>query len=247
MSKHGLDREALGRFSASACQTRGRTARVCRRAIANGWNVSTGVSFAPSTCRRGAAYRRGDHSQSGAGSGAGAEERVAPARGAGHRGRKQGPQKRAAPRAVSSLGPTTRPLGPIADAIEEFRVQFVDLSYLDAVQSAHAALGTAQGDSRPSGSNWLRCSAVPLTVITRHWTPPTPSTACLGTGPLTATEGTVNTNISIPDNRLAAFCKANGITRFALFGSVLRDDFGPDSDVDVLVEFQPERIPGSWV
>ena len=33
-------------------------------------------------------------------------------------------------------------------------------------------------------------------------------------------------------------------TRLALFGSVLRDDFGPDSDVDVLVEFKPERIPG---
>ena len=54
----------------------------------------------------------------------------------------------------------------------------------------------------------------------------------------------MNTNISIPENRLAAFCKANGITRFALFGSVLLDDFGPDSDVDVLVEFEPERIPG---
>ena len=40
-------------------------------------------------------------------------------------------------------------------------------------------------------------------------------------------------DISIPENRLAAFCKANGITRLALFGSVLRDDFGPDSDVDV--------------
>lgn len=38
----------------------------------------------------------------------------------------------------------------------------------------------------------------------------------------------MNTNSSIPENRLAAFCKANGITRLALFGSVLRDDFGPD-------------------
>ena len=56
--------------------------------------------------------------------------------------------------------------------------------------------------------------------------------------------GAMNTNISIPENRLAAFCKANGIARLALFGSVLRDDFGPDSDVDVLVEFQPERVPG---
>ena len=54
----------------------------------------------------------------------------------------------------------------------------------------------------------------------------------------------MNTNICIPENRLAVFCKVNGITRLALFGSVLRDDFGPDSDVDVLVEFEPERIPG---
>ena len=54
----------------------------------------------------------------------------------------------------------------------------------------------------------------------------------------------MNTNISILENRLAAFCKANGITRLALFGSVLRDDFGPDSDVDVLVEFEQKRIPG---
>ena len=54
----------------------------------------------------------------------------------------------------------------------------------------------------------------------------------------------MKTNISIPENRLAAFCKANGIARLALFGSVLRADFGPDSDVDVLVEFEPRRTPG---
>ena len=54
----------------------------------------------------------------------------------------------------------------------------------------------------------------------------------------------MNTTISISKERLADFCKANGITRLALFGSVLRDDFGPDSDVDVLVEFESERIPG---
>ncbi|MYC97566.1 MAG: nucleotidyltransferase [Caldilineaceae bacterium SB0661_bin_32] len=32
--------------------------------------------------------------------------------------------------------------------------------------------------------------------------------------------------------------------RLAVFGSALRDDFGPDSDIDLLVEFEPERIPG---
>ena len=45
--------------------------------------------------------------------------------------------------------------------------------------------------------------------------------------------------IELPRERLAAFCRANGIRRLALFGSVLRDDFRPESDVDVLVEFQP--------
>jgi uncharacterized protein len=45
--------------------------------------------------------------------------------------------------------------------------------------------------------------------------------------------------IEISRERIEAFCRANGIRRLALFGSVLRDDFRPDSDVDVLVEFQP--------
>jgi predicted nucleotidyltransferase len=45
--------------------------------------------------------------------------------------------------------------------------------------------------------------------------------------------------IEIQKERIAAFCRANGICRLALFGSILRDDFRPDSDVDVLVEFQP--------
>ena len=45
--------------------------------------------------------------------------------------------------------------------------------------------------------------------------------------------------IEIPQERIAAFCQANGIHRLALFGSILRDDFRPESDIDVLVEFQP--------
>ncbi len=45
--------------------------------------------------------------------------------------------------------------------------------------------------------------------------------------------------IEIPHQRIVAFCHANGIRRLALFRSVLRDDFTPHSDVDVLVEFQP--------
>src|SRR4051812_25046980 len=38
--------------------------------------------------------------------------------------------------------------------------------------------------------------------------------------------------------RLVDFCQRNGIRKFSLFGSVLRDDFGPESDIDVLVEFE---------
>jgi hypothetical protein len=44
--------------------------------------------------------------------------------------------------------------------------------------------------------------------------------------------------IDIPKERVADFCRRNRIRRLALFGSVLRDDFGPASDVDVLVEFE---------
>jgi hypothetical protein len=43
--------------------------------------------------------------------------------------------------------------------------------------------------------------------------------------------------IDIPKDRIAEFCRKWKITEFSLFGSVLRDDFGPESDVDVLVSF----------
>lgn len=43
---------------------------------------------------------------------------------------------------------------------------------------------------------------------------------------------------------LAEFCRRHGIRRLALFGSVLREDFGPASDIDLLVEFEPCRTPG---
>ena len=55
----------------------------------------------------------------------------------------------------------------------------------------------------------------------------------------------MNQQVFVPQHdRLAAFCRANGISRLAIFGSALRDDFGPDSDIDVLVEFEPARTPG---
>ncbi len=48
----------------------------------------------------------------------------------------------------------------------------------------------------------------------------------------------------IPREKIAEFCRQHHIRRLSLFGSVLRDDFGPDSDVDALVEFEPDHTPG---
>jgi predicted nucleotidyltransferase len=50
--------------------------------------------------------------------------------------------------------------------------------------------------------------------------------------------------IDIPRQAVADFCRRHGIRRLSLFGSVLRDDFRPDSDVDVLVEFLPGKAVG---
>ena len=50
--------------------------------------------------------------------------------------------------------------------------------------------------------------------------------------------------INIPREKIEAFCKRNHIRKLAFFGSVLRDDFGPKSDIDVLVEFEPGKTPG---
>lgn len=54
----------------------------------------------------------------------------------------------------------------------------------------------------------------------------------------------MNPKITVSRTALATFCQERGIKRLAVFGSALRDDFGPDSDIDLLVEFEPERIPG---
>ena len=50
--------------------------------------------------------------------------------------------------------------------------------------------------------------------------------------------------IEFQDEKIAAFCRRHGIARFALFGSILSDEFAADSDVDVLIEFLPGRVPG---
>jgi predicted nucleotidyltransferase len=56
----------------------------------------------------------------------------------------------------------------------------------------------------------------------------------------------MTTNIHIPDEQVAAFCERHHIRRLWLFGSVLRDDFRPDSDIDVLAEFEPGYEPTSF-
>ena len=50
--------------------------------------------------------------------------------------------------------------------------------------------------------------------------------------------------IQVPTERIVEFCNRHHIRRMALLGSVLRDDFRPDSDVDVLVEFEPGQVVG---
>ena len=51
-------------------------------------------------------------------------------------------------------------------------------------------------------------------------------------------------HINIPKDRIEEFCKRHHIRKLSLFGSALRDDFSPESDLDILVEFDPAHIPG---
>lgn len=50
--------------------------------------------------------------------------------------------------------------------------------------------------------------------------------------------------ILVPTEKIQEFCRRHHISRLAIFGSALRDDFRPDSDLDVLVEFEPGHVPG---
>ena len=54
----------------------------------------------------------------------------------------------------------------------------------------------------------------------------------------------MNTAVSVSREALAAFCREHGVRRLSVFGSALREDFGPESDIDVLVEFEPDRTLG---
>ena len=50
--------------------------------------------------------------------------------------------------------------------------------------------------------------------------------------------------MDLPRNEIADLCRRHHIRKLALFGSVLRDDFRPDSDIDVLVDFEPGYAVG---
>ncbi len=52
------------------------------------------------------------------------------------------------------------------------------------------------------------------------------------------------TRLPVPEEEIAELCRRHRIRKLSLFGSVLRDDFRPDSDVDVLVEFEPDHGVG---
>lgn len=53
-----------------------------------------------------------------------------------------------------------------------------------------------------------------------------------------------NSVLSLSPHELEVFCRANGIHRLLLFGSAASDRFGPDSDIDLLVEFEPDARIG---
>lgn len=53
----------------------------------------------------------------------------------------------------------------------------------------------------------------------------------------------MKTAIKLPMEEIAKFCQQWQVTEFALFGSVLRDDFRPDSDIDIMVQFHPDAHP----
>jgi len=54
----------------------------------------------------------------------------------------------------------------------------------------------------------------------------------------------MKSKVSLPRDEIGGFCRRYHIRRLSLFGSALRDDFSPTSDVDVLVEFEPGHVPG---
>lgn len=54
----------------------------------------------------------------------------------------------------------------------------------------------------------------------------------------------MNSQLKLDHEQIVQFCRKNNIEKLSFFGSVLREDFGPESDVDVLVEFAPDTRIG---
>lgn len=54
----------------------------------------------------------------------------------------------------------------------------------------------------------------------------------------------VSQNVAVPRDEIAGFCRRHHVRRLSFFGSVLGHDFRPDSDIDVLVEFETGHVPG---
>ena len=54
----------------------------------------------------------------------------------------------------------------------------------------------------------------------------------------------MKTDYELPKEKIAEFCSRNHIRRLSLFGSLLHGNFGPNSDIDCLVEFEPDHVPG---
>ena len=54
----------------------------------------------------------------------------------------------------------------------------------------------------------------------------------------------MSVRLNVPHEMLAAFCRRNRVHRLSFLGSVLRDDFGPENDVDLLMEFEPGTAVG---
>ena len=54
----------------------------------------------------------------------------------------------------------------------------------------------------------------------------------------------VHRGVQIPSDKIADFCRKHRIRKLSLFGSILREDFGPGSDIDILIEFEPGRRIG---
>jgi predicted nucleotidyltransferase/DNA-binding XRE family transcriptional regulator len=117
----------------------------------------------------------------------------------------------------------------ISEAMEEAGISKADLARMLGTSRAHVS--TLLSGERNMTLRTLADLAYVLGRRVEISLEPLPSSTAAGRLPVSPAE-------------IARFCRRHHIRRLALFGSVLRDDFGPESDVDVLVEFEPEHTPG---